>query len=130
MSLVLRAGPEVEIELPSGEPLGSLETHLTLQAGLASPRDLASELAADDVGFLLHSKAGADPPFIHGAVAWPTADLPYHLLTRGLRASVLLSFSSIQQILEYQDSFVWQPGRGAILRIGSYSINCTSALVP
>lgn len=126
MSLILRARSDVPVKLSSGESLCDMETHLSLVTGLASPRELAPEMKANDLGFMLHSAARGEPPFIHGAVAWPAASLPYSLLTKGLRMNVLLTISSMPQSLAYQEPQTWKPGREHMLRLSAYSISSSS----
>jgi len=124
--MVLRARRDIEVRLSSGESLNAVDAHLSLITGLASPSELAPELKSEDLGFLLHSTTGSQPPFIHGAVACSTENLPYHLLTPGLRTNVLLTISSLPQLLDYEEPHIWHPGRNSMLRISAYSISCTN----
>ena len=126
LSLVLRAGGDTELELSSGEHLSTIDTHLTLVAGLASLHELGAELMEEDLGFLLHSASGSEPPFVHGAVAWSAESLPYYLLTQGLRINVLLTISSLPRLLDYDEPHIWESGRKALLRIAAYTISCTN----
>lgn len=126
LSLVLRARIDTEIQLSSGELLESMDIHLSLVAGLASAQELATELTEEDIGFLIHTTSTYEPPFIHGAVLWPDVLLPYHLLAKGLRANVLLTISSLPQLLNHEEPHVWQSGRKELLRISSYSIGCAN----
>ena len=116
----------MEIQLSSGEALSSLDVHLTLIAGATRSSDIARELSKDELGFLVHVKSKDEPPFVHGAVAWPLGPLPYHLLNPDLRTNVLLTISSLPQLLDYEEPHVWQPGRDAMLRVAAFTIGCSS----
>jgi hypothetical protein len=126
LSLVLRAPRDVSIELSSGESFSSIDVHLSLVSGVEKPSDLASELSAYELGYLIHVSSKNEPPFVHGFVAWQTGPLPYHLLDLRLRSNVMLTISSLPQLLESDEPHVWQPGRAAMLRISTYTISCTN----
>lgn len=128
LSLVLRAYADTEIQLVNGEPLSSIQTHLTLASDFKSGPELERELTPEDVGFMVQTAQTNGAPFVHGIVVWPDdgETLPYYLLSPGIAGRVQLTIASLAQRLDYENPDVWETGRKAFLRLSSYSISCTN----
>lgn len=126
LSFVLRAERDVDIVLASGASLSSVDVHLSLLEGAATPKEVSPDLAAGDVGFLIQiAGAAGDDPFIHGAVMWPSGQLPYHLVGAGVRRRVQLTIRSFVQTDDGEPPHVWEAGSAGLLGIADYTIYCS-----
>jgi hypothetical protein len=124
LACVLRADSSTEIVLSSGEKLSAVETHISLTGGIASAGELARELSNEEVGYLIHSARSGEPPFVHGAMLWPGVELPHYLLSAGLESTVQLTLSSLPMPGAHEPPHSWVPGRGNLIRVGSFTLSC------
>ena len=122
-SLVLRAAPDTNVVLSSGEQLVDIEIHLTLSTRWRTANELDRDLTDDDVGFLAHTQGERGEPFIHGAALLRDTTVVGALLSRGTEGRVKLVLPSVP-IKERTDApFVWGTNRPNMLRISHLELS-------
>lgn len=111
------------IELEDGTHISEYLIELSLFEDYKSGKQLDSELAEDEIGFLSNGQDEAGNTHLFGAVCWPGSAASILALRGAKDAMAKIYVKNVETIPEYAPPHRWLRNRLGVLRIGSVSLS-------
>jgi hypothetical protein len=121
--LVLRAAPDTNIVLSTGQLLAAVDIHLSLSTKWRTAQELDPDLAPEDVGFLAHIEGERSEPFVHGSALLSGTKIVNALLGVGTVGKVKMVLPNVPFEDRKEHPYVWGRNRPRMLRIGHLEIS-------
>jgi hypothetical protein len=122
-SLVLRASPDTNVVLSTGQRLAAVDIHLTLSTKWRTAQELDRDLTPEDVGFLAHTEGERGEPFVHGGALLSSTAIVNALLGADTVGKVEIVLPTVPFEDKKNNPYVWGRNRPNMLRISHLEVS-------